>query len=129
LKKLTELPSKSKGPKIIGWVLPIILVALIVLTFFLNPDAGLEQTLSWFLWTSSMAAIGTALAFGHPFAILTAFVVAPLTALHPLLAAGWFAGFSQAYFRRPNVRDFEALSEDVYSVKGFWNNKVTRVLL
>lgn len=129
LKKLTELPPKSKGPKIIGWVLPIILVALIVLTFFLNPDAGLEQTLSWFLWTSSMAAIGTALAFGHPFAILTAFVVAPLTALHPLLAAGWFAGFSQAYFRRPNVRDFEALSEDVYSVKGFWNNKVTRVLL
>ena len=31
--------------------------------------------------------------------------------------------------RRPNVRDFENLSEDVHSLKGFWNNKVTRILL
>lgn len=45
------------------------------------------------------------------------------------LAAGWFAGFVQAYFKRPNVKDFETLAEDVFSVKGFWHNKVTRVLL
>src|SRR5690606_27156274 len=72
---------------------------------------------------------GTALAFAHPLAIVTAFVVAPFTALHPLLAAGWVAGITQAYFHRPNVGDFESLSEDVLSVKGFWRNKVTRILL
>jgi len=49
--------------------------------------------------------------------------------LNPLLAAGWFAGAAQAYMRKPHVRDFEKLSEDVFSFKGFWHNKVTRILL
>jgi pheromone shutdown protein TraB len=81
------------------------------------------------LWTGTLAAIGAAVAFGHPLAILSAFVAAPFTALHPLIAAGWVSGIVQAYIRRPNVGDFEKLSEDVFSIKGFWNNKVTRVLL
>jgi pheromone shutdown protein TraB len=45
------------------------------------------------------------------------------------MAAGWFSGFVQAYIHRPNVGDFENLADDVYSVKGFWDNKVTRILL
>jgi pheromone shutdown protein TraB len=31
--------------------------------------------------------------------------------------------------RKPNVKDFESLSDDVMSVRGFWKNKVTKVLL
>jgi pheromone shutdown protein TraB len=46
-----------------------------------------------------------------------------------LLAAGWFAGLVEALVRKPNVKDFESLGEDVMSVKGFWKNKVTKVLL
>ena len=49
--------------------------------------------------------------------------------VNPLLAAGWFAGIAQAFVQRPSVADFEKLSEDVFSVKGFWHNKVTRILL
>ncbi|HOB86653.1 MAG TPA: TraB family protein, partial [Bacillota bacterium] len=30
---------------------------------------------------------------------------------------------------RPSVEAFENLAEDVLSLKGFWTNKVTRVLL
>jgi pheromone shutdown protein TraB len=30
---------------------------------------------------------------------------------------------------RPKVRDFEGLSQDILTVKGFWKNKVTRILL
>ncbi|MEH7444933.1 TraB/GumN family protein [Bacillus sp. JJ1122] len=129
LKKLNAIPPKSKWPKIIGWALPIMIVALIVITFFANPNAGLDQSVSWILWTGSLSALGTAIAMGHPLTILTAFVAAPFTALHPLLAAGWFAGLAQAYIRRPSVKDFETLSEDVFSVKGFWRNKVSRILL
>lgn len=129
LQRLSQLPPKSKAPTIIGWSIPVIILALIAYTFIANPMAGWQQTLSWILWTGSTAAIGTAIAFGHPLAIITAFVVAPMTALNPVLASGWFAGLAQAYVRRPNVSDFERLSEDVYSIKGFWNNKVTRILL
>lgn len=129
LKELTKRPPKSKAPKIIGWAIPIAIIALIAWTFFMNPDAGLQQVWSWFLWNGSLAAIGTIVAFGHPIAVLTAFIAAPFTSLNPLLAAGWFAGFAQAYMKKPVVRDFETLADDVTSVKGFWNNKVTRVLL
>lgn len=126
---LTKLPPESKITKIIGWSIPVLIIALILYTFIANPSVGAQQTLSWVLWTGSFAAIGTALAFGHPLSILTAFVVAPITTLHPLIAAGWFAGLTQAYIKRPSVRDFENLTEDIYSLKGFWNNKVTRILL
>lgn len=129
LADLTKVPPKSKVPKIIGWSIPVLIISIIAYTFFANPSAGLQQTINWVLWNGSFSALGTALAFGHPLAILTAFVAAPISSLNPLMAAGWFAGFAQAYMRRPNVSDFEMLAEDVYTAKGFWNNRVTRILL
>jgi pheromone shutdown-related protein TraB len=129
LDRLSLLPPKSRIPKILGWAIPILILAVVALTFSANPSAGVQQTISWVLWTGSLSAIGTAIGLGHPLAIITAFVAAPISALHPLIAAGWFAGIVQAYFRRPSVKDFETLSEDVLSIKGFWNNKVTRILL
>ncbi|MGJ9459152.1 TraB/GumN family protein [Oceanobacillus sp. CF4.6] len=129
LKRLSERPVKSKAPKIIGWAIPIAILAIIAYTFYMNPSAGLQQTISWALWNGSLSAIGAIIALAHPLAILTAFVAAPITSLNPLLAAGWFAGFVQAYVKKPNVGDFESLSDDVHTVKGFWSNKVTQILL
>ncbi|MCJ7841992.1 TraB/GumN family protein [Lederbergia sp. NSJ-179] len=129
LQQLSKLPPKSKAPKIIGWSIPILILSIILYTFIANPSAGWQQMISWLLWHGSLSAIGTALAFGHPLAILTAFIAAPITSLSPLLASGWFAGIVQAYVSKPNVKDFETLAEDVFHFKGFWHNKVTRVLL
>ncbi|MTW86572.1 TraB family protein [Virgibacillus dakarensis] len=129
LVRLSERPPKSKVPKIIGWSIPVLIIALIAYTFFANPSAGWQQTISWVIWNGSLSALGVVIALGHPLAIITAFIAAPITSLNPLIAAGWFAGIAQAFIRRPNVRDFENLSEDVFSVKGFWHNKVTRILL
>ncbi|SFL78308.1 TraB/GumN family protein [Salibacterium qingdaonense] len=119
----------SKAPKIIAWTIPLLVIAVIAYTFYANPSAGLQQTVSWLIWNGSFSAVGAAAALGHPLTIITAFIAAPLTSLNPLIAAGWFAGLMQAYIRRPNVEDFERLSDDVHSAKGFWSNKVTRILL
>lgn len=127
--ELAKPPSTSYWPKIIAWAIPIIILSLIVYTFYSNPTVGLQQTISWLLWNGFLAAIGAAAAFAHPLAIVTAFIAAPITSLNPFLAAGWFAGFVQALTKRPHVKDFEQLSEAVLSVKGFWDNKVTRILL
>ncbi|MER2260766.1 MAG: TraB/GumN family protein [Psychrobacillus sp.] len=129
LEKLSAVPPKSILPKIIGWTIPILLIALVAYTFIANPTAGWDQAWSWIIWTGSMAALGAIVALGHPLAVVTAFIVAPITALHPILASGWFSGLVQAYLKRPTIGDFEKLSEDVFTVKGFWRNKVTRVLL
>jgi pheromone shutdown-related protein TraB len=129
LKALSKVPKKSKAPGKIAWGIPIIIIGVILYTFYMNFSAGVSQTISWVIWNGGLSALGAVIALGHPLTILTAIVVAPISSLNPLLAAGWFAGFTEAYLRRPSVSDFERLSEDAVSVKGFWKNKVTRVLL
>jgi pheromone shutdown protein TraB len=49
--------------------------------------------------------------------------------LNPMIAAGWVSGLVEAFTRKPCVRDFNRLADDIVSVKGFWRNKVTRILL
>jgi pheromone shutdown protein TraB len=39
------------------------------------------------------------------------------------------AGLAEAFLTKPKVRDFEDLVEDITSVKGFWRNKITRILM
>lgn len=129
LEKLREKPPKSKVPKILAWSIPLFIIGIIAYTLINNPGAGLQQIISWVLWNGTFSALGAFIAFGHPLAVLTAFVAAPLSSLSPMLAAGWFAGITQTYFRRPNVGDFESLSDDVYNFKGFRDNKVSRILL
>ena len=46
-----------------------------------------------------------------------------------MIAAGWVAGLTEATLRKPQVKDFIALREDITSVRGFWHNKITRILL
>ena len=121
---------KKKGiGSIIKWLIPLAIISIIAYTLWSNKDAGLSQIKSWILWNGTLSAIGTLLAFGHPLSILTAFVMAPITSLNPLLAAGWFAGMVEAMIRKPKVKDFENLGEDTNTLKGFWKNRVTRILL
>ncbi|KAB2954289.1 TraB/GumN family protein [Heliorestis acidaminivorans] len=129
LDELTKLPPASNTGKILGWGIPLFILAIIISTFSIDQATGIDQLTSWILWNGSLAALGTLIALGHPLSILVAFLAAPISSLSPLLAAGWFAGITEAMLRKPQVKDFENISDDVYSVKGFWQNKVTRILL
>jgi len=129
LEQLSLVAPPSKTAKIIGWSIPIILVGIIISTLSVDKATGIDQIISWIVWNGSLSALGTLLAFGHPVSILVAFLVSPISSLSPLLAAGWFAGLTEAFIRKPNVQDFENISEDVHSLKGFWRNKVTHILL
>lgn len=129
---LTQLSLVAPAPiinKIIGWGIPLVIMAIIISTFSVDRSAGIDQLLSWVLWHGTLSALGALIAFGHPLSVLTALVAAPITSLNPMLAAGWFAGLTEAFIRKPNVQDFETISEDICSLKGFWRNKVTHVLL
>ncbi|MCG8541585.1 MAG: TraB/GumN family protein [Clostridia bacterium] len=129
LKSLNKIPKKSIIGKIISWTIPLAIILFIASTFALNEDMGTKQIMSWILWNGTLSAVGAILAFAHPISILTAFLAAPISSLNPLLAAGWFAGLAEVLVRRPNIREFENLSEDIINLKGFWSNRVTRTLL
>ena len=76
-----------------------------------------------------LAALGAALAIAHPLTIMTAFVAAPITSLNPTIAAGWVCGLVEAYVRKPRVVDLENVADDIGSLRGFWRNRVIKILL
>jgi pheromone shutdown-related protein TraB len=128
--ELIEVPAKSKIPAIFKWAIPAAIVAIIAYGFFTKGAAhGIENIYIWILVTGLLSAAGSVIAFAHPLSILTAFIAAPIMTLHPLLATGWFAGLAEAYIRKPTVEDFETLSDSISTLKGFWKNSVTRILL
>ncbi|MCU0913932.1 MAG: TraB/GumN family protein [Planctomycetes bacterium] len=129
LDELMKLPRKSLWGPLCAWGIPLLIVALIVYGFTKGTAHGFQNIGIWVVVTGGFAAVGAAAALAHPATIVSAFLAAPLTTLHPLLAAGWVAGIVQAFFRRPKVSDLEDLPEAIGSLKGFWTNPVTRILL
>ncbi len=92
-------------------------------------DVGADLLLYWVLLTGTLGAIGCAVAGGHPLSILAAFVSSPVTPLHPALASGTISALVEAWVRKPTYADFMALRDDVATVRGWWRNRVARVLL
>ncbi|MCX5852376.1 MAG: TraB family protein, partial [Deltaproteobacteria bacterium] len=83
----------------------------------------------WVAITGLLAGLGAILVLAHPLTILSSIVAAPFTTLHPAIAAGWVAGLVEVSLRKPQVKDFIDLKEDIGTFRGFWHNKVTRILL
>jgi pheromone shutdown-related protein TraB len=130
LASLEQLPPKGNLGKILGWGIPACIVGLVVFGFLYSGlTATTEMVKWWTLTTGVLAALGAAAAFGHPLTILSAAAAAPFTTLHPLIAAGWVSGLVEAAIAKPKVKDFESLLDDIASFKGFWRNKITRILL
>ncbi|WP_149193416.1 TraB/GumN family protein [Luteimonas suaedae] len=92
-------------------------------------DVGTELMLQWVLVTGGLGALGCAIAGGHPLSIAAAFLASPLTPLHPALASGTVSALVEAALRKPTYADFMALRDDVQTLKGWWRNRVARVLL
>jgi len=126
---ISVIPAKSPTAKVISWMIPAVILCLIIYAFILNVQTGMQQLSSWVLWNGTLAAIFTALAFGHPLSILTAFVAAPITSLNPMLACGWFAGLVEATVKKPTVHDVLNVQTDIFSLKGFYKNRFLKTLL
>lgn len=129
IQKITQVPPKSKFAKFGSWVIPGAIISLIIFSFFINVDTGIQQLSSWILWTGLLAAAFTAVTLPHPLTVLTAFITAPLTTIHPLLACGWFAGIVEASLKKPTVKDINNITDDISSIKGFFRNRFLKTLL
>jgi pheromone shutdown-related protein TraB len=130
LAALEALPPKSRLAGLIKWGLPAAILGLFVYGFYAGGSkAGSDMILWWVAANGLLAGVGALVAWGHPLTILSSVLSAPLTSLNPMIAAGWVSGLVETVSRKPKVRDFESLQDDIRSVRGFWTNKVTRILL
>lgn len=126
-------PKRFPLSKLLGWVLPLVIIGVFGYFGWEGYKEGnfqkvIDAALYWIVITGGFSAIGAALARGHILSILTAFVAAPITTLHPLLAAGWFAGLTEASVKTPVVKDFQGLSS-LKTTDDFFGNRVIRVLM
>lgn len=127
---LETLPPKSRTTGILKWLIPGAIVAMFIAGFFYGgAQAGKDMIVWWIAANAILAGIGAIIALAHPVTVVSSMLAAPLTSLNPMIAAGWVSGLVEAFSRKPKVKDLEKLPDDILSVKGFWKNKVTRILL
>jgi pheromone shutdown-related protein TraB len=130
LEALNQIPPAGNMGKILKWLIPGLILLLFVVGFMAEgKNAGTDMIWIWIAANGIFAGIGALLALAHPYTILSSIIAAPLTSLNPMIAAGWVSGLVEAFARKPKVRDLEAIPNDIVSIKGFWKNNVTRILL
>ena len=127
---LVEVPPKSIIPVILKWAIPALILTLLIAGFFKGGrQHSVESIYIWILVNGILSAVGAAIALAHPLTILATFVAAPITSLNPTIAAGWVSGLVQTWVKKPTVSDLEDLPNAISSVKGFWMNPVSKILL
>lgn len=129
MEEINTVPKKKPYTKALGWLIPALIMALFVYAFAQGIQNGFQQLGIWVLWNGGMSALFTLLAFGHPLSVITSFAVAPVSSLHPLFAVGWFSGIVQATIKKPTVADLHEVQTDILSVKGFFRNRLLKILL
>lgn len=129
LARTTALPPPGRWGLWFTLLLSALVLGGFAWGFAQGAEIGTEVVLHWILSTGILGAIGCALAGGHPFSIVGAFIASPLTPLHPALASGTVSAAIELWMRKPTVADFSALREDTSSLRGWWRNRVTRVLI
>ena len=127
--QLDTIPASSQWFKFIPWIIVALILAGFVIGFTRSPEIGTAMIVDWIVINGGLSALGAAIAFAHPLSILTAFLAAPLTSLNPTIGAGMVVAAVETFLRKPKVGDFNRLRADTTSLKGWWRNRVTRILL
>jgi pheromone shutdown-related protein TraB len=128
IEELSTIP-RSRLPigKIILFSIPAIFIFILVLAL-INGINIQTSLLNFILITGTFSFFGSLLSGSKIYSAITAFIVAPLTTLHPLLAAGWFSGLVEAKLRHVSMEDAIDITK-VDNFKELLGNNLFRVLL
>ena len=129
ISEITNTEKKGGIPwlKIILAMIPILFVVIFFLAFI--KGIKIEWNIAEFIIISMiMGFVGSICSGSKIQSALVGGVVAPLTIIHPLLAAGWFSGLTELKYRKVRKKDIKNLN-DINSLRDLWNNNIFRVLL
>ncbi len=129
LRELDTVPAGASWVKHIPTVLVLLFVLGFVIGFLRSPALGWSLVAQWIFITGGLAALGTLVAGGHVLTIISAFLGAPLTTLHPAIGIGMVTAPVEAWIRKPTVADFKKLRKDTASLAGWRHNRVARTFL
>jgi pheromone shutdown-related protein TraB len=126
---LETLPPAAVWPKTVPWIIAALIAAGFAMGFYRSPELGWQLVLIWVVINGGLAALGALIARAHPLTVLSAMLAAPLTSLNPTVAAGMVTGLVESWLRKPRVSDLERLRTDATTLKGWFKNPATRILL
>ena len=130
LKEFEFIPPSPLTFKIIGWSIPFIIIASIILIGYSKGiHAAQDNILYWILANGIPCSIGAIFAAAHPLTIIASFIAAPITSLTPLIGAGYIAAFVQAYYQPPLVKEIQSVSDEVRKISKWWKNRLLKILL
>ena len=113
--------------QIILYSIPVLFIVVFGLAFIngINIQGGI---INYLIFAGGGALIGSLLSGSKIQSAIVAMLVAPVTVIHPLLAAGWFSGIVEGKLRHVGFKDLEELS-NFESFSDLWHNKLFRVIL
>ena len=128
-KDLEKIDEKKGIPwlKIFLALIPILFVVIFFLAYF-NGINITWNIYDFIIISMIMGFIGSILSGSKIQSAIVGGLVAPLTIIHPLLAAGWFSGLTEAKFRKVRQSDIRNLAK-IKSFKDLWHNNIFRILL
>jgi pheromone shutdown-related protein TraB len=126
---LETMPPPSLAWRIFKWAVPVALLGLLALVVWKTDASFGAAMLGWIIPTSALAGLFTLLSGGTLASIATAIVSAPVERIIPVVRVTIVVGIVEAWRRKPSVADCERLAEDTQTFRGFFRNRVTRVLV
>jgi pheromone shutdown-related protein TraB len=129
IEELQRTPPPSKWPKLIPWLIIAIILAGFAYGFSQDVQLGWRLVAEWIVINGTLCALGSLVALAHPLTIGASFIAAPITSLNPTIGAGFVAAAVETAMRKPTVADFASLRSDVSRLRGWWSNRVARILL
>jgi len=130
LEAIDTVPPVSPVWKWVGWSIPaLILGSLFAIGITKGPEVAGENLGYWILANGIPCTLGAIVARAHIAVIASAFFVAPVTSLTPVIGAGYVLAFLQAWLRPPVVKEFEDLTDDISIPGRWWRNRMLQVFL
>jgi len=129
LRDLEKIDEKKGIPwlKIILAMIPILFVVIFFLAYFNGINIA-WNIYDFVIISMIMGFIGSILSGSKIQSAIVGGLVAPLTIIHPLLAAGWFSGLTEAKYRKVRQSDIRNLAH-IESLRDLWENNIFRILL
>ncbi len=128
IESLEFIPKKKFSTK---KVLAILIPGIFIFLFGYSLYKGINvipELNKWIFIHMVLASLGVVIARGSFVSAVVAGLASPFTSLNPMLAAGWFAGITEAWIRKINLNDFEDMVKSE-SLGDLYENNFFRVLL
>jgi pheromone shutdown-related protein TraB len=126
---LDTVPPPGRVMRLLPWIVVAVILSGFAIGFSRSPELGARLVMEWVVINGSLTAIAAVLARAHPLTVLVALLAAPLTSLNPTIGAGMVTAAVQTTVSPPHMNDFDTVREQITELRGWWRNRVARIML